>query len=492
MLRDRLVLLMVLFLAFCQAAQSQEGNRILSKVADLQLQFFNKVSQRATKLNDQVTRQSEKYLRKFAKQEARLQRKLQQVDSTAVNQLFNETSNQQYQALLDKMKDTAAGIEAVEYLPNVDSLKSCLSFLQQNSQLLANGKEVTDKVNNSLRQVQQLQSKLQQTEQIKEYVRQRKQLIKETLESYTGLPKSITKSYQEIGKEFYYYSQQVQEYKEILNDPERMQRKLIGLLRELPAFKDFMASHSALANLFSLPGNYSSPDMTGLQTRFQVQQVVQNQIAAGGPNAAQMVQQNIQAAQAKLNELKDKLNKLGAGGEDMDMPDFKPNNQKRKSFLRRLEYGTNLQTAKANGFFPTTTDVGLSVGYKLNDKSTVGVGASYKVGWGKNINNIAITSEGVGLRSYLDMRIKKSFYASGGFEYNYQPLNVNGSLPPPSGGGRGEAAPWKQSGLLGISKIISLRSKMFKKTKAQLLWDFLSYQQVPRTQAIKFRIGYAF
>jgi hypothetical protein len=51
---------------------------------------------------------------------------------------------------------------------------------------------------------------------------------------------------------------------------------------------------------------------------------------------------------------------------------------------------------------------------------------------------------------------------------------------------------WQQSGLVGISKVISIKSKFFKKTKLQLLWDFLSYEQVPRTQALKFRVGYNF
>jgi hypothetical protein len=51
---------------------------------------------------------------------------------------------------------------------------------------------------------------------------------------------------------------------------------------------------------------------------------------------------------------------------------------------------------------------------------------------------------------------------------------------------------WQQSGLLGISKIVSLKTKFFKKTKLQVLWDMLSYHQVPRTQAVKFRVGYSF
>ena len=51
---------------------------------------------------------------------------------------------------------------------------------------------------------------------------------------------------------------------------------------------------------------------------------------------------------------------------------------------------------------------------------------------------------------------------------------------------------WQQSGLLGLSKMVSLKTKFFKRTKVQVLWDFLSYGEVPRTQPVVFRIGYNF
>ena len=51
---------------------------------------------------------------------------------------------------------------------------------------------------------------------------------------------------------------------------------------------------------------------------------------------------------------------------------------------------------------------------------------------------------------------------------------------------------WSQSGLIGLSKVVDVKSKFFKKTKLQLLWDFMSYQQIPRTQPVIFRIGYKF
>jgi hypothetical protein len=263
------------------------------------------------------------------------------------------------------------------------------------------------------------------------------------------------------------------------------------LLSETSLFQQFMSKYSELAALFPMPDNYGTPQaLAGLQTRMQVQQVIQTQLAGAGPNAQQVLQQNLQAAQQQLNTLKDKINKLGGGGDgdmDMDMPSFKPNNQKTKSFLQRLEVGTNLQSTKSNYFFPTTTDMGLSIGYKLSDKSTIGIGGSYKVGWGKDIRNIVITSQGAALRSFLDVKIKGSFYVSGGYEYNYQPAIVA-----TSNGVDQKDLGWTQSGLVGISKVVSMKTKFFKKTKVQLLWDFLSQQQEPKTQAIKFRVGYSF
>ena len=71
--------------------------------------------------------------------------------------------------------------------------------------------------------------------------------------------------------------------------------------------------------------------------------------------------------------------------------------------------GTNLQTVKGNNFFPSTTDMAISVGYKLNDKSIIGIGSAYKMGWGKDIRHIAITHQGIGLRSFVDYRIKEVF-----------------------------------------------------------------------------------
>jgi prefoldin subunit 5 len=282
-----------------------------------------------------------------------------------------------------------------------------------------------------------------------------------------------------FSKEAYYYKAQVEEYKALLKDPDKMEEKAMGILRNSAAFKDFMAKNSMLSSLFPTPGNYgTAPALQGLQTRTAVQQQLSAQI--GGAGGQQYLQQQVQAAQAQLNALKDKINKLGGGSGDLEMPDFKPNNQKTKSFLQRIEYGLNIQSQKTNALLPVTSDIALTAGYKLNDKSVIGIGAGYKLGWGKNISNIHLSSQGLSLRSYADIKLKGSIWISGGYEYNYQhEFEKIDQLK--------DLDAWQKSGLLGLTK----KYKIGKKNgNMQLLWDFLSYSQVPRTTALKFRVGY--
>jgi hypothetical protein len=180
-----------------------------------------------------------------------------------------------------------------------------------------------------------------------------------------------------------------------------------------------MRNNSQLAGLFNLPGNYGSPAvLVGLQTRDRVSQVIQNQLASGGPSAGAALTANLQAAGQGLDQYKQKLTQLGSGSGDIDMPDFAPNPQKTKSFWKRLQYGTDLQTTKTDYYFPTMTDIGLSVGYKLNNSNTIGIGGAYKIGWGTGFNHVALSSQGAGIRSFIDMRIKGTWSATGGLEYN--------------------------------------------------------------------------
>jgi len=222
-----------------------------------------------------------------------------------------------------------------------------------------------------------------------------------------------------------------------------------------------------------------------LQTRNEIQELLQQQIGAGGPNAGSMVQQNLQQAQSELHQLKDKITKAGGDNSDFDIPGFKPNTQKVKSFWKRVTVGTDMQNVRGNTFLPTTTDWGLTVGYRINDKSIIGIGGAYKMGWKGKLNNLQITNEGISFRSYLDWKLPKGkLYITGGYEQNYRRQFTNIQFLK-------KTDYWQTSGLVGLSKVIKLKkTKVFKQSKVQLLWDFLYNTHTPVTQPILFRFGY--
>lgn len=271
----------------------------------------------------------------------------------------------------------------------------------------------------------------------------------------------------------------------MLHDPDKMEAKALEVLNKVPAFQSFMQKNSMLASLFRLPSNYGTPQaLQGLQTREQIQQQIATTFSGSNVNPQQYLQQQLQAAQTQLQTLKDKLNKAGGGSSDMTMPDFKNvNNQKTKSFFSRLECGFNIQSGRSNSLLPAISDIALTIGYKVSDGKTLGIGASYKIGWGRGFKDIRLTSEGIGLRGYADIKLKGNIWATGGFEYNYfQHFNSFESIK--------NLDIWQRSALMGLTKKYKIGKK--REGSFQLLYDFLASRQLPRAQALKFRVGYTF
>lgn len=89
---------------------------------------------------------------------------------------------------------------------------------------------------------------------------------------------------------------------------------------------------------------------------------------------------------------------------------------------------------------------------------------------------------GIGIRSFVEYKIKGNFFASGGFEMNFNNLIKKVDVLK-------TISSWQKSGLIGITKKYKVGKLL--KGNAQFLWDFLSYQQIPHTQPFLFRIGYS-
>lgn len=377
-----------------------------------------------------------------------------------------------------------AGLKLNEYIPELDSLKTSIAFIENHYKK----PPITDKV--SIEQIQSLKATLlsfeatfQKANSLKKIIQQRKEHLNSLLQS-----SGLTKEFKRINKQAYYYHAQLQEYKNILKDKTKAKKLFVQNIRNSKPFKEFFKKNSQLAALFKLPDNYgTAQSIVGLQTSQSVQQLLSQRFSLSignrTGNPQQLLQQQVQTAQDQLRLLQNKL-KLNNGSNSIEeIKSFKPNTQKTKSFWKRLEKGFNIQSSGNKGVIPALSDIALTLGYKLNDKSVIGIGASYKLGIQASWKYQKFTSEGMGLRTYVDIKLKGNLWMSGGFEANFlQAFNTIEALKIYDA--------WQSSGLIGVSKKYTVGKKT---ATVQLLWDFLHYQQNPRIdQAIKFRIGYSF
>ena len=482
-MNTRLCLLIFTCLSLCVSFNTNAQERRTDSLVAVPGKLISKINSKAATTSKRIDRQTEKYLRRLEKQELKLQRKLAKLDSSKAAQLFAGTK-EKYQALREKLKQKSTGAAKGVYVPSLDSMGISLSFLTQNSNLL---KGKSDEISRVTETFKAMQGKLSNTDDIRQYVKDRKQVLKQALNE-NGLGKStyakaaVDKHLKKFSKEGYYYARQMQEYKEAWKDPAKMERKLLELLNKIPVFKKFAEQNSQLAGLFGLPAGYSgTPNINGLQTRASVNALVRTQIAAAGPNAMQTVQQNLQQAQGQLSQLKDKINKLGGGGSSVDIPDFTPNTQRTKSFWQRIEIKTDLQTNRGSRFLPNTADVAAGLAFKIDDKKQIGSQLVYKAGLGNGLNHIKLTHQGFGYRFYADMKLKKSFWISGGYENNYMATFKNITELK-------QGSYWQESALAGLSKKYKLKKRG---GEMKLLYDFLWNKKVGG-QRVVFRTGFTF
>jgi len=442
---------------------------------------LQKINSRMSSLIDKIESGTEKVLKQFEKEESRLLRQMQSLDSTFDNTGLNEAATR-YDDFIKRLKDDAHITSgAGDYLSNFDSLKTCLGFLSQSTEWKTKLANESESVAKSVRLVNVISEKLKYINAIQQYLKNRRNALNDQLAKF-GCFNKLKK----INKELYYYSQKIKEYKTVLNDSKQLELAAFKMLNKIPAFSDFFARNSFIGSVFgnnsffSNPNATSIPDISGLQNRVQVQQLVGNNINIPGTGDGSDI------LRQKLSSVKDELDKLKSKNSSWDdtdeMPAFKPNEMKSKSFLKRLEFGTNIQFVKANAALPSSADLGVQVAYKFHQNGNIGFGASYRAGY-SNIRRISISNQGIGIRSFVDHKLKSKIYINGGFEYNYNAAFKSVETLK-------DLNAWQKSALLGINRKYNISKKI--KASTMLLYDFLHNQHTPASPSLIFRIGYNF
>jgi hypothetical protein len=474
----RISILLFCLLINCGAYAQVDSS--VQALAEFPSHYFKEVNKKIDKYSDRISKKAEKSLTKLSKWETKIEKLLRKASPAAANQLFG-AGKTTFRSLLVKLKEgkDIAGIQQARFNSYRDRLNTSIKYLESNKQLLdSNYLKPLKKVSQKSKQ---LEADVANSEAVDKFIKERKkQLVEESIK-YIGKSKYLSK----INKESYYYVETIRNYKKIFSDPAKAEETAMNVMRRIPGFDKFLQKNGMIASLFgSGSGAADAAQLTGLQTRAGINNLIEDKISAGGPNAKELIQQQIQQAQAEITKLKDKVQKAGGSNSDTQVPDFKPNSQKSKTFLQRLEFESNLQFGKSSSMVPNAANIGLSVGYKLNDKSIIGLGAAYKLGMG-SIDKIRFTHQGIGFRSSIDWKLKKQFFLSGGYE-----MNFNAGFKGVSHLRNSQA--WQNSCLLGITKMVKVKSKYLKGTSLELFYDVLSNQHIPISQPIIFRTGFSF
>lgn len=411
------------------------------------------ISRKSRQYEQLLEKRTTKMLRRMEHMEQRMHGKLMKQDSLAAKRIFDSSLNKIHQLQTGWTHKIVHYKNDLPYNNYLDTLHSTLQFLSASA---------------ALKKVDDLETRIQQADQVQTYIKLHKEQLKQQLSKYTNL----SGSFKHFNQAYTNYSAQVTEYKSYLKDRKKATIKALEMLKKIPAYQDFISKNERFASLFNAPAEA----LPGMQTREQVQQMMSERLATGGN---ENFNDPLNAAQSRLTQIQQRLPPWRSNTSEMDMPDYKPNMKKTKRFLQRLEYGFNLQPQQSGKYLPGMMNIGASLGYQINEKSVAGIGIAYQLGMGQPIKSITFSNQGIGLRSYLDVKLKGSIFISGGMEYNYmhaftalQRINL-----------------WQRSGLIGITRKIKIGNK---ELKTQLLWDLLSYNQVPQTTAFKFRTGYNF
>jgi hypothetical protein len=459
----------------------QDSNSIPNKKIE---KFARQTETKAKTLQKRITRRADKTISKLIRQEKKLNDKLVKVDSLGnISFTFSIDSLKSFRKLLrnKKLQLPDQSNKLAQYTPMLDSAKCLLKYFGVNNLNSEIKGAVPRGLQSSLEELTYLEKTLQCTGQLEQYIRNRKAELNSIFSKYDGLIKynGLLKKW---GKEYYYYAETLKNYKTLFNYPTRVQAEVLKLANKIPAFQDFIKEHNELSALFSQTGKQ---DFSGLQTRAQVNDLVNGQMTSFGSKGKELISQKIAEAQEMLSEA---IGKCPAISDASAMPDFKPNNQKTKTLLQRIEFGMDFQFNRKTQALPTSASTGFSIGYKLTDKASLGAGVSTDLNIGRSWKHPEPTADHLCFRSFAEYNIAKEFYVRGGWERQFTQTISNIDYLDQKGF-------YRESALLGISRKLGLPGKIpfTKKSmngRVMIMYDFLYHRHVPATPAIVFRVSF--
>lgn len=470
------------------SAQSQENYVQENSASLIKPKLCSKAIQRSIKKSDRLTTRINKttnsYLKRYERAEDGLLHKICDLDETHAESLLN-TGLYAHRRLNNNL-NRKIGEPLNQRVLEVEYLDKTASFLDEN--FSTDNQQCRCPGTQELKEAQQrLKIALKRSEIVREHIKDRVAYLEQLTYQYPQL-KAVMPA---LKKPSYYLGAQTKEYLSLFANHSIAEKKLFGLLNQLPGFSDFGGAEGLLASPQQPP-----VDLSKIQTMDSVKEQFQAAADANGIKAPELLSNDkineLKKQGGQLKDLKDPPQEFAQAQLDNQMPgevkelnetildsipkrnkrkeeQWKPNPLKTKRFVDRLTYGMNLQADPHTRFFPTTGSLAGQVSYKITTKMNIGIGASYLLAFGKIKRSDEInappfmSSGGYTLRSYYDYKIKGPLYAQINYElaYRHASQSMRAAMP------FGDA---KQAAMAGI-KLKTSTSRKSQQTM-EVLYDF--------------------
>lgn len=299
----------------------------------------------------------------------------------------------------------------------VDSLRQVQSFLQNNTSA---GNSALGKVGYT-EQLNNLQARSDQQAYINQLIDRRISSLKRIAST------SQAGGFSNLDKTAFYGKSRINAFKEMAEEPSKAEDQALEYLQGQKGFSSYLKNSSGMA---SLPDNASGSDLrkVGYQTKQQVSEQLQQKFGSGLPAIQQKMGGQVKDFQDKLSKVRTAANTVKQTKQSAKQltavrtPSFKVNAERAKPFWQRIERQFNWQTSRANvsGSQPAMLQLSAMAGFKNTPKLSYGLGIATSIGLGNGWNDVHLSFEGIGLRSYAAWKWQFGIGAYAGYERMYK------------------------------------------------------------------------
>jgi hypothetical protein len=246
-----------------------------------------------------LSKETERILRRWQRLENKLLKKFPQSRIQSLDSFQNSISRKFSIADHAVSSVQARATQLAMAHPSLDELRNTLPFLSTIQKNIQKANSYLNLYSDLKVKMAEAQSEIERAQMVKQFLEDRKRMLKEQL-----MTKVSQKNWRLLDASADQYAASIRDFTAMLDEPETICRRVLPVLKRIPAFNDFPARHSALGSLLpSASGGNDPAALIGMQTNLISNQLIQSSAASAGNMGPQIINQRINEAEQLLGGL---------------------------------------------------------------------------------------------------------------------------------------------------------------------------------------------